>query len=36
MDRDTLRFLMYVVVGIAVFVLLVQYTINQSVLDYLW
>lgn len=34
MDRDTIRFLLYVVVGVALFVLLVRWSFNESVLNY--
>ena len=36
MDRDVLRFLLYVVVGIALFVLLVRWSLNENVLDYFY
>jgi hypothetical protein len=36
MDRDMLRFLLYVVLGIALFVLLIRWTLNENLLDYLY
>ena len=33
MDRDVARFLIYVVLGIALFVLLIRWSLNQNVLD---
>ena len=36
MDRDVTRFLIYVVLGIALFVLLIRWSFNQNVLDYLY
>jgi hypothetical protein len=34
MDRDTVRFLLYVVVGVALFALLIRWSYNESILDY--
>ena len=36
MDRDVARFLLYVVVGIALFVLLIRWSLNNNVLDYFY
>ena len=36
MDRDVARFLLYVVVGIGLFILLLRWSFNQNVLDYLY
>ena len=36
MDRDVARFLIYVVLGIVLFVLLIRWSFNQNMLDYLY
>jgi hypothetical protein len=36
MDRDMIRFLLYVVLAIALFVLLIRWSLNENVLDYLY
>ena len=34
MDRDTARFLLYVVVGVVLFALLIRWSFNERILDY--
>jgi hypothetical protein len=36
MDRDVARFLLYVVLGIVLFVLLIRWSFSENVLDYFY
>ena len=35
MDRDTVRFLLFVVAGIVLYALLIRWSYNESILEYL-